>query len=216
MKTTSIRIETYTATRSNRSATSSRLIDWCIFILLSREIDGALYFGRIRTRLRVDHFPSFPRKFAACSKPPSRDNYRKASYPRTQQRDQGGGWSYDPAIRVVVKTTPLHIRPRCRYLAFCIFNIWSLMWPDCWVYTELSHFSKRGRVQPLPKTFTARKICWNCRCLKLQALHMNTVEFFSSFALSSNAWLHAGWSLITTQKNATNCQKINERRNQIL
>ena len=29
-------------------------------------------------------------KFAACSKPPSRDNYRKASYPRTQQRDQGG------------------------------------------------------------------------------------------------------------------------------
>ena len=36
------------------------LIDWCIFILLSRESDGALYFGRIRTRLGVDHFPSFP------------------------------------------------------------------------------------------------------------------------------------------------------------
>ena len=30
------------------------------FILLSRESDGALYFRRIRTRLGVDHFPSFP------------------------------------------------------------------------------------------------------------------------------------------------------------
>ena len=30
-----------------------------------------------------------PLKFAACSKPPSRDNHRKASYPRTQERDQG-------------------------------------------------------------------------------------------------------------------------------
>ena len=37
-----------------------KLIDWCIFILLSRESDGALCFGRIRTRLGVDHFPSFP------------------------------------------------------------------------------------------------------------------------------------------------------------
>ena len=36
------------------------MIDWCIFILLSRESDGALCFGRIRTRLGVDHFPSFP------------------------------------------------------------------------------------------------------------------------------------------------------------
>ena len=57
-------------------------------------------------------FDFFPRKFAACSKPPSRDNYRKASYSRTQQRDQGAGWTHDPAIRVVVKTTPLPIRPR--------------------------------------------------------------------------------------------------------
>ena len=59
-------------------------------------------------------FDFFSRKFAACSKPPSRDNYRKASYPRTQQRDQGGGWTHDPAIRVVVKTTPLPIWPRCQ------------------------------------------------------------------------------------------------------
>ena len=28
---------------------------------------------------------------AACSKPPSRDNYGKVSYPKTQQRDQSAG-----------------------------------------------------------------------------------------------------------------------------
>ena len=39
-------------------------------------------------------FDFFPRKFAACSKPPSRDNHRKASYPRTQQRDQGAARLY--------------------------------------------------------------------------------------------------------------------------
>ena len=66
------------------------------------------------SKLSCWHFDFFPRKFAACSKPPSRDNYRKASYPRTQQRDQGAGWTHDPAIRVVVITTPLPIRPRCR------------------------------------------------------------------------------------------------------
>ena len=32
-------------------------------------------------------------KFTACSKLPSRDNNPKASYPRTQQRDQGAGWT---------------------------------------------------------------------------------------------------------------------------
>ena len=39
----------------------------------------------------VDFFEFLSTKFAACSKPPSRDNHRKASYPRTQQRDQGAG-----------------------------------------------------------------------------------------------------------------------------
>ena len=43
----------------NLVQTYNWLIDWCIFILLSQESDGALYFGRIRTRLGVDHFPSF-------------------------------------------------------------------------------------------------------------------------------------------------------------
>ena len=31
-----------------------------------------------------------PTEFAACSKSPSRDNYRKASYPRAQQHDRVG------------------------------------------------------------------------------------------------------------------------------
>ena len=32
---------------------------------------------------------SYLRKFADCLKPPSRENHRKASYQRGQQRDQG-------------------------------------------------------------------------------------------------------------------------------
>ena len=42
--------------------------------------------SRPLTKLFVDFFP---RKFAACFKPASRDNHREESYPRTQQRDQG-------------------------------------------------------------------------------------------------------------------------------
>ena len=48
------------AKSSQLSEVNAKMIDWCIFILLSRESDGALYFGQIRTRLGVDHFPSFP------------------------------------------------------------------------------------------------------------------------------------------------------------
>ena len=47
-------------TSYSRAGYRLMMIDWCIFILLSRESDGALCFGRIRTRLGVDHFPSFP------------------------------------------------------------------------------------------------------------------------------------------------------------
>ena len=55
----------------------------------------------IRTCLGVSNDPMFlcfffeflSTEFAACSKLLSRDNHRKASYPRTQQRDQGGGWT---------------------------------------------------------------------------------------------------------------------------
>ena len=32
-------------------------------------------------------------EFSVCSKPPNRDNHRKASYPRTQKRDQGADWT---------------------------------------------------------------------------------------------------------------------------
>ena len=41
----------------------------------------------------VNFFKFLSTKFAAGLKPPSRDNYRKTSYPRTQQRDQGAGWT---------------------------------------------------------------------------------------------------------------------------
>ena len=50
----------------------------------------ALSYGRIRTRLGVDHFPDFqvdfifPHKFAGCLEPSSRG---KAYYPRRQQRN---------------------------------------------------------------------------------------------------------------------------------
>jgi len=75
----------------------------------------ALYFGQICTRLGVVHFRVFclflwflSTKFAACSKPPSRDNHRKASYPRTQQRVRWG-WDLKPRSRdcnhtVAIKT----------------------------------------------------------------------------------------------------------------
>ena len=46
------------------------------------------------SNVHVDFFKFFSIEFAACSKPPSRDNHRKASYPKTQQRDQGAGWTH--------------------------------------------------------------------------------------------------------------------------
>ena len=39
----------------------------------------------------VDFFEFLSTKLASYSEPPSRDNHRKASYPRTQKRDQGAG-----------------------------------------------------------------------------------------------------------------------------
>ena len=69
----------------------------------------------------------FPHKFAACWKPPSRDNHRKTFYSRTQQRDQGAGWTHDHAIRVVKKTTSLLSWPRCRH------SIKPLPWCFCFL-----------------------------------------------------------------------------------
>ena len=107
----------------------------------------ALSFGRIRTRLGVNNsqvfrltFDFFPHEFAACSKPLSRDNHRKASYPRTQQRDQGAGWTHVHATRVVVKTTSLpswpryrhsnKALPRCFYFLAYKFKQWQ--WMSIW------------------------------------------------------------------------------------
>ena len=79
------------------------VFDWLIHIysLLTKKWRWCFYFGQIfltwlrswrYSKLSGWRFDFFPRKFAAWSKPPSRDKHRKASYPRTQQRDQGGGW----------------------------------------------------------------------------------------------------------------------------
>ena len=44
-----------------------------------------------RSKVSVDFFDFLSKEFAACSKPPNRDNHRKAYYPRTQQRDRDAG-----------------------------------------------------------------------------------------------------------------------------
>ena len=49
-------------------------------------------FGGIRSCLKAlssdaMDFEFLPTEFAAYSEPPSRDNYREGSHPRTQQRD---------------------------------------------------------------------------------------------------------------------------------
>jgi len=56
----------------------------------------ALYFGRIRTRFGVVHFRVFQlflwlltTEFASWSKPPSRDNHRKAPYPMRVRAEPG-------------------------------------------------------------------------------------------------------------------------------
>ena len=46
--------------------------------------------------VHVEFFVFLPTEFAACSKPPSTDNHRQASYPRTQQYDQGTGVLVEP------------------------------------------------------------------------------------------------------------------------
>ena len=43
-------------------------------------------------------FDFFPHEFAAYPRPPSSDNHRKVSYPKTQQRDQCAGCSQDHVI----------------------------------------------------------------------------------------------------------------------
>ena len=45
------------------------------------EFSPALEFPLI-SNVSVDFFEFLPTEFAACSKPPSKDNYRKAFYPR--------------------------------------------------------------------------------------------------------------------------------------
>jgi len=66
----------------------------------SEKATVVLYFGQILNRLGVAGFQCFslllwlyPSWFSACSKPPSRDDYCKVPYSRTQQRDERGSWT---------------------------------------------------------------------------------------------------------------------------
>jgi len=72
----------------------------------------ALYFERIRTGFGVVHFRVFrllllllTAKFAACSKPLSRDNHRKAPYSKTQQRVRRG-WELNLYHAIVITRSP--------------------------------------------------------------------------------------------------------------
>ena len=60
--------------------------------------DNYSVFGEMQTCLEVSNHPMsrgflqiLSTEFAACSMPSSRDYHRKASYPRTQQRDLDAG-----------------------------------------------------------------------------------------------------------------------------
>ena len=52
------------------------------------EESESAYVFPVRYNVPVDFSEFLPTKFAACSKPPSRKNHLKASYPRAQQRYQ--------------------------------------------------------------------------------------------------------------------------------
>ena len=106
--------------------------DWCIVILLSREgDDGAIFwtnplplrswpffrlmFGFLSHKFAAYSKPSSKdnHRKASYSKPSSKDNHRKASYPRTQQREQGAGLTQDHAV--VVKTMPSFFFRHCPF-----------------------------------------------------------------------------------------------------
>jgi len=83
-----------------------------ILILLSRESDGGVIFWTNPHPLRSCLFSNFPLflwlltiEFAAYSKPPSRENYRKEPYPRTQQRVRRG-WELNLHHAIVITRSP--------------------------------------------------------------------------------------------------------------
>jgi len=82
-----------------------------IFTFLSRESDGGAIFWTNLYLLRSCPFPSFSVLwlftivFAACSKPPSRDNNRKVPYPRTQQQVRWE-WELNLVHAIVITRSP--------------------------------------------------------------------------------------------------------------
>ena len=87
---------------------------------------------QIRASLEFDHFPGFPidfftHKFAACSKPPSRDDHSRASYPKKKQSDQGAGWTCNQGRRKSM--IALLIRLSAKHGSGAGGGIWLDYWP---------------------------------------------------------------------------------------
>ena len=80
----------------HRTASNANLLDdphtfHCIDYFVIGGIRTCLGVSYDSVNVPVDFFEYLFSEFAAFSKPPSRDNHRKASYPRTQQYDQDAG-----------------------------------------------------------------------------------------------------------------------------
>ena len=80
----------------HRTASNANLLDdphtfHCIDYFVIGGIRTCLGVSYDSINVSVDFFEYLFSEFAACSKPPSRDNHRKASYLRTQQYDQDAG-----------------------------------------------------------------------------------------------------------------------------
>ena len=103
------------------------------------------------SNVSVDFFEFLTTEFAACSKPPSRDDHRKASYPRTQQRDQSRGWTQIMRSGSSLKRRLLPFGHAADFAAFTIR-------PLCRLGTNALYFPKITR-------FGLKKILWIERML---------------------------------------------------
>ena len=83
----------------------------------------------------------FSRKFAAGTKPASRDNYRiKASYPRRQQCNHGAGWT------AIIRSVLFIFKITCMFTAFSSTS--RSLYDDvrvlCWIMTSPANLYKKA------------------------------------------------------------------------
>ena len=91
------------ATRLRQSLNVGRSAHFSLWWLLRAWRNPHLLRSSQSANVTLDFFKFLSTEFAACSKSPSKDNYRKASYPRMQLQGPGWGLNPDNAIRNVVK-----------------------------------------------------------------------------------------------------------------